>query len=83
MKFYTKKRKTKKQKATLNPCKYCGGTEIDIIYNRFSHQDYYCAVQCKCGAYVRKYCINPLIVEKLVPSVIEAWNAGDISEPIR
>lgn len=78
MKFYTKKRK-----ATLNPCKYCGETEIDIIYNRFNHQDYYCAVQCKCGAYVRRYCINPLIVEKLVPSVIEAWNVGDISEPIR
>ena len=77
MKSYTEKRKV-----TLNPCKYCGETEIDIIYNRFNHQDH-CVAQCKCGAYVQRYCTNPLIVEKLEPSVIEAWNVGDISEPIR
>ena len=77
MKSYTERRKV-----TLNPCKYCGETEIDIIYNRFNYQDH-CVAQCKCGAYVQRYCTNPLIVEELEPSVIEAWNVGDISEPIR
>lgn len=77
MKSHTTKRKMK-----LNPCKYCGETEIEIIYNRFNNQDY-CVAQCKCGAYVQRYCVNPLVVKHLEPTVIETWNSGNISEPIQ
>lgn len=77
MKSYTERRKV-----ILNPCKYCGETEIDIIYNRRVNHHDHCVAQCKCGAYVQRYCTNPLIVEQLEPSVINAWNDGRISEPI-
>lgn len=77
MKSHTEKRKMK-----LNPCKYCGETEIEIIHNRFNNQDH-CVAQCKCGAYVQRYCVNPLVVEHLEPAVIETWNSGNISKPIR
>ena len=43
---------TEKHKVKLNPCKYCGETEVEIIYNRFNNQDH-CVAQCKCGAYVQ------------------------------
>ena len=76
MKSYTEKRNVK-----LNPCKYCGETEIEIIYNRFNNQDH-CIAQCKCGAYVQRYCTNLLIVDQLEPTVINTWNSGNISEPI-
>ena len=43
---------TEKHKVKLNPCKYCGETEVEIIYNRFNNQEH-CVAQCKCGAYVQ------------------------------
>lgn len=73
---------TEKKKLKLNPCKYCGETEIEIIYNRFNNQDH-CIAQCQCGAYVQRYCVNPFVVEQLEPTVIETWNSGNITEPIR
>lgn len=45
MKSYTEKHNIK-----LNPCKYCGKTEIEIVYNKFNNQEH-CVAQCKCGAY--------------------------------
>ena len=55
---------TEKHKVKLNPCKYCGETEVEIIYNRFNNQEH-CVAQCKCGAYVQRYCINPLLGIKM------------------
>lgn len=55
---------TEKHKVKLNPCKYCGETEVEIIYNRFNNQEH-CVAQCKCGAYVQRYCINPLLAPEL------------------
>lgn len=31
---------TEKHKVKLNPCKYCGETEVEIVYNRFNNQDH-------------------------------------------
>lgn len=72
---------TEKHKVKLNPCKYCGETEVEIIYNRFNNQDH-CVAQCKCGAYVQRYCINPLLTPELEKTVIEIWNNGNISKPL-
>lgn len=72
---------TEKHNIRLNPCKYCGETEISIVYNRFNHQ-YHCIAQCKCGAYVQRYCSNPLLLPELDKTVIKDWNNGNISEPI-
>lgn len=55
---------TEKHKVKLNPCKYCGETEVEIVYNRFNNQDH-CVAQCKCGAYVQRYCTNPLLAPEL------------------
>lgn len=55
---------TEKHTVRLSPCKYCGNTEIDIIYNRFNNQDH-CVAQCECGAYVQRYCTNPLLAPEL------------------
>ena len=38
---------TEKHKVKLNPCKYCGETKVEIIYNRFNNQEH-CVAQCKC-----------------------------------
>ena len=37
---------TEKHKVKLNPCKYCGETEVEIIYNRFNNQEH-CVAQFK------------------------------------
>lgn len=55
---------TEKHKVKLNPCKYCGETEVEIVYNRFNNQEH-CVAQCKCGAYVQRYCTNPLLAPEL------------------
>ncbi len=70
-----------KHKAKLNPCKYCGETKIKIINNRFNGTAH-CIAVCKCGAYVQRYCINPLLAPELEKTVIAIWNNGDISEPL-
>ena len=72
---------TEKHKVKLNPCKYCGETEVEIVYNRFNNQDH-CVAQCKCGAYVQRYCTNPLLAPELEKTVITIWNNGDISKPL-
>lgn len=72
---------TEKHKVKLNPCKYCGETEVEIIYNRFNNQEH-CVAQCKCGAYVQKYCINTLLTPELEKTVIVIWNNGNISKPL-
>lgn len=72
---------TEKHKVKLNPCKYCGETEVEIIYNRFNNQEH-CVAQCKCGAYVQKYCINTLLAPELEKTVIAIWNNGNISKPL-
>lgn len=72
---------TEKHKVKLNPCKYCGETEVEIIYNRFNNQEH-CVAQCKCGAYVQRYCINTLLAPELEKTVIAIWNNGNISKPL-
>ena len=47
----------------------------------FNNQDH-CVAQCKCGAYVQRYCINPLLAPELEKTVIEIWNNGNISKPL-
>lgn len=71
-----------KHTVRLSPCKYCENTEIDIIYNRFNNQDH-CVAQCECGAYVQRYCTNPLLAPELEQTVIANWNNGNISKPIQ
>lgn len=72
---------TEKHKVKLNPCKYCGETEVEIVYNRFNNQEH-CVAQCKCRAYVQRYCTNPLLAPKLEKTVIAIWNNGNISKPL-
>ena len=60
---------TEKHRQRLKPCIYCGETEVEIVYNRFNNQEH-CIAQCKCGAYVQRYCTNPLLASELEKTVI-------------
>ena len=44
---------TEKHKVKLNPCKYCGETEVEIIYNRFNNQEH-----CVATKILYKYTIS-------------------------
>ena len=65
---------TKKHKVKLNPCKYCGETEVEIVYNRFNNQIVKAEVKIKdeiTSKYNSYYAYYPVPVIKYNNNVIK------------